>query len=139
MNFVYRTTVILDDKQRVMLKKLSLETNVSQREIITNAITNEYNRWKMSRIKDEDYFNNLWDNKLAFAVMKELDPIIKYTSAKDFFMEQCEAQGITPNLFSYDDFSMKFINLLCKNLSKLCVTKNVKSFKRKMISLKRRK
>ena len=114
-----------------------MERDMTMVDLVSLAITNEYQNWKMMVLKGDLHNNTIWNNKLALDVIKELDSIVKYVSAYEFFRETCEEFTITPERFSSENLTQNFIKSMCNKLLKICKPEDVEQFWKRILIVKK--
>jgi predicted transcriptional regulator len=136
MKPVIRTTVILDEDLRRKLKMLSLRKDMTMREIITQALEEKIKRELGSSNEAGD---ELDENKLVSAIIKEIEPFIGFAPARALVAQKCMKYGIQHKDLGISDISPDFIESLCSGVKLVSNAESASELRKRLIFVTRKK
>jgi hypothetical protein len=135
MKPVMRTTIILDEDLRRKLKMLSLQKDISMREIITQALEEKIS-------KDLDGASgpsSIGDNVFVSRILSELDMIIGGAAARALLAQKCKRFNVALRDFSRTDMNEAFIDSLCQGIVFIATVEDAARLKKKLLIIAREK
>jgi hypothetical protein len=109
---IMRTTVILDEELRKKLKMLSLQKDISMKDIITQALEEKIQR-ELTGAETSDEFS---DNPVVTSIGKVLEPPIGSVAAKLLIAQTCRKFGTSTRKLSRGDITAAFIEAICQKV-----------------------
>jgi hypothetical protein len=130
-----RTTVILDEELRKKLKMLSVQKDISMKEIITQALEEKIQR-EMSGATASDEFG---DNPMVNSIGRVLDPVIGAAATRVLLAQITRRSGTTPRKLSRSDITKEFIELVCEKVSDIATADDVTGVRKDLQSLMKKR
>lgn len=133
MKPIMRTTIILDEELRNKLKMLSIQKDISMKEIITLALE----EW--IRSESSGSFSHVHDrageNKFTQKIIDELEPVIGLPAARALLAQKCAKHGVNMKKMMRSDFSRPLVESIIDGVDALATAQEAARVKKKLLAM----
>lgn len=95
MKPIMRTTVILDEELRKKLKMLSVQKDISMKEIITQSLEEKIKR----ELEGTDTRDEFEDNKIISAINKKIESVFGSATTRVLLVQICKKFDVSPTSY----------------------------------------
>lgn len=135
MKPVMRTTVILDEELRKKLKLLSIQKDISMKEIMTQALEE-----KIKRELDGGSSGEInTENSVVTSISEVLSPYVGNAASRLVIAQSAKIIGTVPRKLTRMDFNKEMVDLICNKLSAITDADNVREIRTKLTALMKKR